>query len=188
MNGLQLAEEINKINENTKIVFVTGYRDYAYEAFKVRAYDYLLKPFNKEDIAEIFRRVNKKDIYIKTSGHFEVLINGVPIKFKTIKSKELLAILVHTKDSYLTSEYIITYLWPNREYDEKVKNLYRRALKDLRDVLIDNNIENILMDFRNQRAVNVAEFRSDPYDIANYMIGVKVTVTWRNSKLKLFCR
>ena len=39
------------VNEHSKIVFVTGHDEYAVDAFKVNAMDYLLKPVEKERLA-----------------------------------------------------------------------------------------------------------------------------------------
>ncbi|OPH47440.1 hypothetical protein BC351_39875 [Paenibacillus ferrarius] len=44
MNGHELARRINKLSEQTKIVFTTAYKQYELEAFEVDAMDYILKP------------------------------------------------------------------------------------------------------------------------------------------------
>lgn len=44
-NGLQIAEEYRKKNKTGKIVFMTGYKEYMQDAFKVQPFRYL----NKED-------------------------------------------------------------------------------------------------------------------------------------------
>lgn len=50
MNGLALAKELKEIRSQTNIVFVTGYSQYAVEAFSVSASDYLLKPVTAQEI------------------------------------------------------------------------------------------------------------------------------------------
>lgn len=54
MNGLQMAEQIKKISPLTRIIFLTGYEDfnYAKQAVKLQAFDYLLKPVNVEELIE----------------------------------------------------------------------------------------------------------------------------------------
>ena len=42
--GLEIAEEINKNNLHTKIIFITAHDHYAIKAIKTNAFDYLLKP------------------------------------------------------------------------------------------------------------------------------------------------
>src|SRR5262245_61029921 len=43
ISGLEFSKTIE---EKTKIIFTTAYADYALEGFKVKALDYLLKPFS----------------------------------------------------------------------------------------------------------------------------------------------
>ena len=53
MNGIDFSKTLTP---NTKIIFTTAFKDYAFEGFKVDAVDYLLKPFN---YAEFLKAVNK---------------------------------------------------------------------------------------------------------------------------------
>lgn len=55
-SGLEVADEIRKSGMNTTIVFVTAYNKFAIEAFKVAAFDYLLKPVAHEMISELLKR------------------------------------------------------------------------------------------------------------------------------------
>lgn len=55
-NGLEVADEIRKSGLNTTIVFVTAYNKFAIDAFKVSAFDYLLKPADHETIAQLLER------------------------------------------------------------------------------------------------------------------------------------
>ena len=50
MGGLALAENIIKFQPNSKIVFCTGYEEYAIPAFKLHASGYLMKPISAEDV------------------------------------------------------------------------------------------------------------------------------------------
>ena len=59
MNGIETGKAIRKKDKDTKIVYLTAYRDYVSGAFGVHAFQYLLKPVNKKAIwnvlEEIFR-------------------------------------------------------------------------------------------------------------------------------------
>ena len=64
MGGLALAENIIAARPNCKIVFCTGYEEYAIPAFKLHASGYLMKPISREDVqAEIdnIKGVRKKE-------------------------------------------------------------------------------------------------------------------------------
>lgn len=59
MNGIETGKAIRKMDKDTKIVYLTAYRDYVSGAFGIHAFQYLLKPVNKKAIwnvlEEIFR-------------------------------------------------------------------------------------------------------------------------------------
>lgn len=44
VNGIELAEAIQSMNENIQVVFITAYNEFAIKAFELNAIDYLLKP------------------------------------------------------------------------------------------------------------------------------------------------
>ena len=50
MGGLSLAEKIIGFCPDCKIVFCTGYEEYALPAFKLHASGYLMKPISAEDV------------------------------------------------------------------------------------------------------------------------------------------
>lgn len=62
MDGLELSEQILKISPNCHIIIVTGYRefDYARRAVKIGVEDFLLKPVNINDIADLADKIKEK--------------------------------------------------------------------------------------------------------------------------------
>ena len=57
LNGIEAAKRILKQRPDCSIIFVTAYSlfQYAYEAVKMGAYDYILKPVNPDDVARAVR-------------------------------------------------------------------------------------------------------------------------------------
>ena len=55
-NGLSIAKKIRETNENTVLIFVTGMKDYVFQAFDVGAFHYLLKPLDPKKFLEVFLR------------------------------------------------------------------------------------------------------------------------------------
>jgi two-component SAPR family response regulator len=51
-NGMQLAEQIQKIKPRTNIIYITGYGKYALESYKTYASAFLEKPLNTEMIKD----------------------------------------------------------------------------------------------------------------------------------------
>lgn len=58
-NGLKLAEALQRLKFPPVIVFVTAYSEYALDAFKVNAVDYLVKPVETERLAQSIARVRE---------------------------------------------------------------------------------------------------------------------------------
>jgi two-component system, LytTR family, response regulator LytT len=54
LTGLQVAELMNEFDYPTQIVFLTAYDHFAIEAFKLRAFHYLLKPYDQADLIQVF--------------------------------------------------------------------------------------------------------------------------------------
>ena len=139
MGGLALAEKIIDLCPGCKIVFCTGYEEYAIPAFKLHASGYLMKPVSAEDIqVEIDNikgiRKNQKPITVKCFGTFEVYARGEKLTFKRSKTKELFAFLVDRNGAGVTVAEISVALWENDE-DQKNQNYIHQLFHDLRQSL-----------------------------------------------------
>ena len=53
LNGVETARQLRSEDTELLIVFITTSREYAFEAFPVHPFDYILKPYNKKDIDKI---------------------------------------------------------------------------------------------------------------------------------------
>lgn len=55
INGLELIERINDLDDNIQTIILSGYDDfyYAQKAIELKAFDYLLKPCKPEEILEV---------------------------------------------------------------------------------------------------------------------------------------
>ena len=59
MDGIRLGEAIRSLNEDAVVVYVTAHEEYALEAFRVRAFHYLLKPLTKEKFNPVLEEAFK---------------------------------------------------------------------------------------------------------------------------------
>ena len=147
MGGLTLAEKIIDACPDCKIVFCTGYEEYAIPAFKLHASGYLLKPVSAKDVqAEINNikgiRKNQKPLSVKCFGTFEVYARGEKLAFKRSKTKELFAFLVDRNGAGVTVAEIGVALWENDE-DQKNQNYIHQLFRDLRQSLEAVGVEDI---------------------------------------------
>lgn len=56
LNGIETARKLRKENAQTILIFITGIREYVFEAFDVHAFHYLLKPIEEKKFREVFRQ------------------------------------------------------------------------------------------------------------------------------------
>lgn len=63
MNGIQLGKAIREKNSEAFIIFLTTSKDYALESYSVKAFSYLIKPAERENVtaelADCFSRISK---------------------------------------------------------------------------------------------------------------------------------
>lgn len=59
MKGIELAEKLRKERSDLYVVFITAHKEYSLEAFRLYAYDYILKPIDKERVKTTVRRIQQ---------------------------------------------------------------------------------------------------------------------------------
>ena len=149
MGGLALAENIIAARPDCKIVFCTGYEEYAIPAFKLHASGYLMKPISAEDVqTEIDNikgaRQKEKPLVVKCFGNFEVYVKDEKLVFKRLKTKELFAFLVDRKGAGMTAKQICAVLFPDDMDDNKNASYLRQLIMDLKNTLKSVGAENVL--------------------------------------------
>ncbi len=75
MSGFSLLSQVNQFNFD--VVFTTAYNQYAVEAFKYSALNYLLKPIDDEDLQQCFTMWMQKKDKMLNSQQFSFLINMI---------------------------------------------------------------------------------------------------------------
>ncbi|MCM3398633.1 MULTISPECIES: LytR/AlgR family response regulator transcription factor [Oceanobacillus] len=60
MSGMETAKAIKELKKAPLVVFATAYPQFAAEAFRYNAVDYLLKPYDEEQLQETIERIEKK--------------------------------------------------------------------------------------------------------------------------------
>ncbi|WP_183192444.1 response regulator [Brevibacillus fluminis] len=143
MNGLDLAEKMLEIHGQMHIIFVTAYSQYAIEAFKVNALDYILKPVDAEEMNRVVRKIMSRTIPHKPPstqesleqlpkakilclGEFEVYGNrsSQKVQWITAKVEELLAYLVMHPGKPVDKWKLCDLLWPALDADKATTNLH----------------------------------------------------------------
>ena len=149
MGGLALAERIVALSPDCKIVFCTGYEEYAIPAFKLHASGYLMKPISAEDVQAEIDNIKgvlgkKKLLTVKCFGNFEVYVKEEKLVFKRLKTKELFAFLVDRKGAGMTAKQICAVLFPDDTDDTKNAAYLRQLVLDLKNTLKAAGAESVL--------------------------------------------
>jgi two-component SAPR family response regulator len=151
MNGLELAGHLIGINPDLMVVFVTGYNQYALEAFGVNALDYILKPVTPNNIDKCISRLlnlrgikyekvtseNEKGIYCLSD--FSVIGENGPIKWVTRKVEELLAYFIVNRNTNIDGWELGEILWPEAEPGRIKANLHT-AIFRLRKTIYEEGL------------------------------------------------
>ena len=153
MGGLALAEKIIAARPNCKIVFCTGYEEYAIPAFKLHASGYLMKPISAEDVqTEInnIKGIKERETILKVKcfGNFELFAKEEKLVFKRAKTKELFAFLVDRKGAGMTAREICVALFPEDTDDVKNSAYLRQLVLDMKATLKAVGAENV---FRHEK-------------------------------------
>ncbi|MDD3206508.1 MAG: response regulator [Lachnospiraceae bacterium] len=126
-DGVELAEEIKRIDSDCRIIMVTGYREFEYarRALRVGVEDFLLKPINIDEIQTIVRKMRTR---IEEQ-------NGKQREYKSLKEKE-------QQTQYILLESFLQRLVENRiEEEEAIRKLKIYNLERLMSECVCMNVK-----------------------------------------------
>ena len=170
IDGITLAARIKEMYPRTIVLFLTAYREYAFDAYSVHAAGYLLKPVSLEKLAAEVRyacggsqALPSKHIEIKTFGCFDVYVDGKPVSFKLAKSKEILAYLVDKQGFGVSRPELCAAVWEDQLYDRRMQKRLDVYIRSLRDTLREYGAREIVQMERGILRVDLNAFDCDAY-------------------------
>ena len=168
MTGLELAARLKKIKPDIHIIFVTGYSQYAVDAFAMHATGYLLKPLTEEAVRRELNFIYsepqpKSRIEVKTFGGFDIYVDGRPVRFRRAKSKELLAYLVDHRGLSVTTGEAYAALFEDAADTLSGKSYFRTIVHEMLNALKNVGADGIIERSRNSYAVIPDKFDCDYY-------------------------
>lgn len=155
MDGLTLAARVKELRPDMAVIFLTGYAEYAVDAFKLHASGYLMKPVSRERLAaEVEYALSGNQgkntsvsggghVVVQTFGEFDVLVDGRIVSFSRSRSKELLAYLVDRQGGSITRAAAFAVLYEDAEYDRKMQKQLDVIIRSLRATLEEYGIGDI---------------------------------------------
>lgn len=173
INGIELAMRFKKALPDINLIFVTGFSQYAADAFALHASGYITKPVRvariKEELLNLRNPVPTPNarIRVQTFGNFEVFVDGKPLKFNRSRTRELLAYLVDLRGTGCTTTELAAVLWEDRKYDRSLQKQIQVHISDLLRTLKEVNAEGLVVRERNYISVNASKFDCDVYRLLN---------------------
>ncbi|SFD05298.1 response regulator [Butyrivibrio sp. YAB3001] len=158
MGGLELAANMKQKCPGIKIIFLTGYSEYAVDAYAMHATGYLLKPVSYEKLLSEIEYALGTDagsegagsaepisprVKVETFGFFNVLVDGKLVTFKRSKAKELLACLIDRRGQFISRKDLFYILWEDDDYDRAKQKYFDTIIRSLKDTLEEYGISDI---------------------------------------------
>lgn len=184
MHGLEMAGRIQELKSEVSIVFVTAYDDYAVDAFETEALDYIMKPITVERMKKTLERFNKRyrgqkqnetasDIIVRCFGHFSVeKASGEALKFRTAKTEELLAFLLHHRSNPIAKDRVMEELWYDRDA-EKAQSMLYTTIYQLRKDLEAFGLHNVIQHSRKEGGLCRLIWLPHQWDYEEYVEGCR---------------
>lgn len=182
IDGITMASMLQERYPKVNIVFCTGYSDYALDALQIHCSSYLMKPITVAKVQNAIHNLrypieNSQPVSVRCFGNFEVYCEGVPVKFKYARTKELFAYLIDRNGASCSLNEIAAVLF---EDDEHRSYLYQLRL-DLINTFEDLGVEDVVLSARGFLAVNRDNVKCDFYDYLD-----KKTAPPRNEYMNQF--
>lgn len=103
LNGIEIARRLNNKKTAPFIIFTTAYDEYAVEAFKLSAVDYLLKPISDQRFKKSLKKAEKE---IETNSDFNHQLENLFSNLNHYKKRDSLnKIAVIDKNYYLMVDF-----------------------------------------------------------------------------------
>ncbi|WP_454802886.1 LytR/AlgR family response regulator transcription factor [Mucilaginibacter phyllosphaerae] len=132
LTGLDL---VKLLNDKSRIIFTTGYANYAVESYNINAADFMLKPIRYERFLQSFKKVEgliNESKQLNMPGNGSIFLQ-VGVKGKLVKVKFDEIVFIESMNNYinihLTEGHLVVYL-SLRELIEKLpRNIFFRIHK-----------------------------------------------------------
>lgn len=133
--GLELVKQLTPVN--FKIIFITAFAQYAIEAIKLSALDYLLKPVIPGELVNALDKANEEINKEKENLKLKALLNNIEKKEKKIVLNTQEASFVIDVNDIVRCEADRNYT--NFYLKDKKRILVSKGLKEYEDILKNHN-------------------------------------------------
>jgi two-component system LytT family response regulator len=133
-SGLELLDFFDENDIHFSIIFTTAYSEYAIQAFKLSAIDYLLKPINPEELIDAIERVQKKKQKFESLKTLKSNITNDTCSKIAVPTANLLLFVSLDDILYIKGDGSYTEL----HLVDNVQHVVSRNLKNFEEILCKN--------------------------------------------------
>ncbi|WP_461205936.1 LytR/AlgR family response regulator transcription factor [Clostridium sp. DL1XJH146] len=107
MDGITLGRILNSFEKDIKIIFITAYKEHAVDAFEIKAFDYILKPYSEDRIIKTLKRLETNSKKIGSANNYNYNYSNDKItlwkdnKMIVINVQNILYCEVHDRETYI---------------------------------------------------------------------------------------
>lgn len=173
-DGIEMGQRLKKNNPNVKLVFLTAYNNFAFEAFQLEAVDYLLKPCDKAQLTKSLVKLGLLEdadkankIYFRTMPNLGIFVNGQRVLLRGPKIREVLAYLLAVEGREVSNRELLSNVWLNDSIDSEALVSVRITIKNLREKLKEFGAEGILISEYGEYCLDTNKFSSDLQELRN---------------------
>ncbi|AQS08020.1 accessory gene regulator protein A [Clostridium saccharobutylicum] len=157
ISGIDTAKQIRITYEKAIIIFITGFKDYVFDAFDVHAFHYIIKPINENKFNEILhsaiRLLSKKDklLIAKTSNSsYKVFLKDI-LYLESNQRK----VKIHTTYGVIEYYYKISDL----EKELLEDNFYRCHKSYIVNLKYVQSFDNTFVTLKNSEEVYISKYK-----------------------------
>ncbi|WP_340021328.1 response regulator [Paenibacillus sp. FSL K6-1096] len=192
VHGMNLSRQIHELYPAMDIVFVTGYEEYALQAFDINATDYILKPVSAERVRQALDKIQRRPVRPQAEPMLEVYMFGGfklvhpgpdrrPLKLRSPKTEELFAFLLYKRS--VSRDEIMDTLWSGFDSDKASNNL-NSNLYYIRKAISDSGLKVCLLAGRNEVQIVENSLSCDLYVFEQVLREIRLGGDGRKERLK----
>ncbi len=174
IKGTEAAALITEKSPDTVIIFITAFSEYALMAYELSALDYIMKPVSKERLEKAVPRIKKivaarptgekRKLKIRCLGGFSINREGAaPIKWRSRKVQEVIALLVQNRGKIISSEVITDTIWPELDYKNGA-HLLRNSIYHIRKALMEYGVTEEEISIQDRYSLTLGDVELDADD------------------------
>jgi DNA-binding LytR/AlgR family response regulator len=184
MTGVELAETLREDGYSGFIVFITSNRSYAPESYKVKAFNYLIKPITPEKIKEVLTEI---DSILKAADSGSILIKSASISrmvlFREISHIEVTHNSIHfrmTNGVVHVTRATLAEIAPKLMEDSRFVQCHRSFVVNINDI---SELKGNTFTMRSGHAIPISRSHPDAKD--KYLLnlsGAQRTTSYKHTE------